>query len=125
MTDFEMLSMFPGLMLAGHETTTNLLSTGLPHLLHTGQYEAAQANDESRARAIEELLRYESAIMGMRRRVTAPTLLAGTALHPGNEIFLAYASGSRDEKHFSHPDKLDIDRPIRDQHLGFSMGIHA
>jgi cytochrome P450/ferredoxin-NADP reductase len=125
MTDFEMLSMFPGLILAGHETTTNLLSTGLSHLLHTGQYEAAQTNDESRAQAIEELLRYESAIMGMRRRVTAPTLLAGTALHPGDEVFLAYASGSRDEKHFSHPDELDIDRPIRDQHLGFGLGIHA
>lgn len=125
MTDFEMLSMFPGLILAGHETTTNLLCTGLSHLLHSGQYDAAQTDDESRARAIEELLRYESAIMGMRRRVTASAVLAGTELHPGDEIFLAYASGSRDEKHFSQSDKLDINRPIRDQHLGFGRGIHA
>lgn len=125
MSDFEMLSMFPGLILAGHETTTNLLSTGLAHLLHTGQYEAAQESDESRARAIEELLRYESAITGMRRRVTAPTVLSGTELRSGDELFLAYASGSRDERHFSHSDQLHIDRPIREQHLGFGRGIHA
>ena len=94
MTDFEMLSMFPGLILAGHKITTNLLSTGLSHLLQTGQYEAAQENDESRARAIEELLRYESAITGMRRKVLSPTQLGGTDLKPGDEVFLAYASGA-------------------------------
>ncbi len=125
MTDFEMLSMFPGLILAGHETTTNLLSTGLSHLLHTGQYEAAQQNDETRARAIEELLRYESAITGMRRKVLTPTQLGGTDLKPGDEVFLAYASGSRDETHFDNSGELDINRPIKDGHLGFGRGIHA
>ena len=125
MTDFEMLSMFPGLILAGHETTTNLLSTGLSHLLHTGQYEAAQQSDEARARAIEELLRYESAITGMRRKVLTPTQLSGTDLKPGDEVFLAYASGSRDETHFDNSGQLDINRPIKDGHLGFGRGIHA
>lgn len=125
MTDFEMLSMFPGLILAGHETTTNLLCTGLSHLLHTGQYEAAQENDITRGRAIEECVRYESAIMGMRRLVTADTLIGQTQLKKGDELFLAYASGSRDEKYFSHADQFDFNRPIQKLHLGFGKGIHA
>ena len=125
MTDFEMLSMFPGVILAGHETTTNLLCTGLSHLLHTGQYEAAQENDITRGRAIEECVRYESAIMGMRRLVTDDTMIGQTQLKKGDELFLAYASGSRDEKYFSHADQFDFNRPIQKLHLGFGKGIHA
>jgi cytochrome P450/ferredoxin-NADP reductase len=126
MSDFEMLQMFPGLMLAGHETTSNLLCTGLSHLLSTdGAYEAAQHDDASRARAIEELLRYESAITGMPRRVTRDTMLGGTRLRGGDEVFLAYASGSRDGAHFDAPDDLRIDRRFELPHLGFGQGVHA
>jgi cytochrome P450/ferredoxin-NADP reductase len=126
MTDFEMLQMFPGLMLAGHETTSNLLCTGLSHLLSAeGAYEATQHDDASRARAIEELLRYESAITGMPRRVTRDTVLGGTALRAGDEVFLAYASASRDGAHFDAPDDLRIDRRFELPHLGFGQGVHA
>ena len=126
MTDFEMLQMFPGLMLAGHETTSNLLCMGLSHLLSTtGAYEAAQHDDASRARAIEELLRFESAITGMPRRLTRDTVLGGTQLRAGDEVFLAHASGSRDGAHFDAPDDLRIDRRFELPHLGFGQGVHA
>ena len=125
MTDFEMLSMFPGLMLAGHETTTNFLCTSLSHLLHSGQYNEAQEGDTSRARALEELLRFESAITGMRRRVKFPVRIGSHTFKPGDELFLAYSSGSRDEQHFSNADMLDIKRQPKEQHLGFGRGIHA
>lgn len=96
MTGFEMLKMFPGLMLAGHETTSNLLCTGLSHLLSAdGAYEAAQHDDASRARAIEELLLYESAITGMPRRVTRDTVLGGSRLRADDEVFLARAGFCR------------------------------
>ncbi|MGC0239643.1 cytochrome P450 [Arthrobacter sp. SD76] len=78
MTDFEMLSMFPGLMLAGHETSSNLICMTLSHLLaDPARYSAAQKDDDSRAEALEEILRYESAITGMKRLVTKDTELGG------------------------------------------------
>ncbi|WP_202961467.1 cytochrome P450 [Amycolatopsis sp. ATCC 39116] len=126
MTDFEMLSLFPGLMLAGHETSSNLLCTGLAHLLsRDGAYEAAQHDDASRARALEELLRYESAITGMPRVVTRDTELGGTRLRAGDEVFLAYASGSRDGSVFDNPDGVLLDRGFERPHLGFGQGVHA
>ncbi|MGW5639103.1 cytochrome P450 [Streptomyces sp. NPDC003832] len=126
MTDFEMLSLFPGLMLAGHETSSNLICTGTAHLLsRPGAWEAAQHDDASRGRALEELFRYESAITGMPRLVTEDTVLGGTPLRAGDEVFLAYASASRDAAYFDAPDALRPDRRFEQPHLGFGRGIHA
>src|SRR4051794_37458581 len=126
MTDFEMLSLFPGLMLAGHETTSNLICTGLSHLLaDPARYAAAQRDDSSRAAALEELFRFESAITGMKRLVTRDTELGGVPLQAGEEVFLAYASGSRDAGGFAAPDDLDLDRSWAVPHLGFGQGVHA
>jgi cytochrome P450/ferredoxin-NADP reductase len=126
MTDFEMLSLFPGLMLAGHETTSNLICTGVANLLSRhGAYEAAQYDDASRARALEELLRFESAITGMARRVTKDIRLGGTQLRAGDEVFLAYQAASRDPDVFDSPDELRLDRRFEQPHLGFGQGVHA
>jgi cytochrome P450/ferredoxin-NADP reductase len=126
MTDFEMLSMFPGLMLAGHETSSNLICMGLSHLLaDPDRYRDAQRNDDTRAQALEELFRYESAITGMKRLVTADTTLGGHELKAGETVFLAYASGSRDATKFGHPDSIDFGRSWAIPHLGFGQGIHA
>jgi cytochrome P450/ferredoxin-NADP reductase len=126
MTDFEMLSLFPGLMLAGHETTSNLICTGLSHLLaDPARYAAAQRDDTSRAAALEELFRYESAITGMKRLVARDTELGGVELRAGEEVFLAYAAGSRDAARFAHPDDVDVDRSWAVPHLGFGQGVHA
>src|SRR5215213_10156637 len=126
MTDFEMLSLFPGLMLAGHETSSNLICTGLSHLLaDPARYAAAQRDDTSRAAALEELFRYESAITGMKRLVTRDTELGGAPLQAGEEVFLAYASGSRDASRFAASDDLDLDRSWAVPHLGFGQGVHA
>jgi cytochrome P450 len=126
MTDFEMLSLFPGLMLAGHETSSNLICMGLSHLLaDPARYAAAQRDDDSRAAALEELFRYESAITGMKRLVTRDTTLAGVPLRAGEHVLLAYASGSRDASRFARPDQLDADRGWAVPHLGFGQGVHA
>src|SRR3954451_7338681 len=126
MTDFEMLSLFPGLLLAGHETSSNLICTGLAHLLaDPDRYAAAQRDDASRAAALEELFRFESAITGMKRLVTRDTTLGGVPLRAGEQVFLAYASGSRDASRFAHPDDVDLDRSWAVPHLGFGQGMHA
>ena len=126
LTDFEMLSLFPGLMLAGHETSSNVICTGLANLLgREGAYEAAQHDEASRARALEELLRFESAITGMPRRVVRDTVLGGTPLRAGDEVFLAYQGASRDPGVFDAPDDLRLDRRFERPHLGFGQGVHA
>ncbi|KAF5229238.1 hypothetical protein FAUST_10524 [Fusarium austroamericanum] len=126
MTDFEHLSMIPGLLLAGHETTTNVLTMGLAHILHNGLWEQISQNDETRKAAIEELLRFESAITGMPRQVTSDGVqLCGMKLNAGDRLFVAYNSGSRDESKFENPNKLDMSRQSKTQHLGFGRGVHA
>ncbi|KAL3447723.1 cytochrome P450 [Aspergillus insuetus] len=125
MTDFEHLAMIPGLLLAGHETTTSVLTMGLSHLLHHGLWEKATVDEASIAASIEELLRYESAITGMPRLVREKTTLGNLTLSQGDRVFLAYNSGSRDENVFECPGRLQLGRKFSKQHLGFGRGIHA
>ncbi|KAL3483760.1 cytochrome P450 [Aspergillus germanicus] len=125
MTDFEHLAMIPGLLLAGHETTTSVLTMGLSHLLHHGLWRQATADEASIASSIEELLRYESAITGMPRVVKETTTLGDCTLNAGDRVFLAYNSGSRDNAVFECPGQLQLDRKFSKQHLGFGRGIHA
>lgn len=121
-----MLSLFPGLMLAGHETSSNLICTVMSHLLEDpDRYAAAQQDDTTRAEALEEFFRFESAITGMKRLVTEDTELGGVRLKAGEQVFLAYASGSRDAAKFSQPDDIDFERNWAVPHLGFGQGIHA
>ena len=54
-----------------------------------------------------------------------PTYIGGTLLQPGEILFLAYNSGSRDPGYFADPNKLDVHRRMTSQHLGFGRGIHA
>ncbi|UZP32318.1 hypothetical protein NXS19_000134 [Fusarium pseudograminearum] len=118
--------MIPGLLLAGHETTTNVLTMGLAHILHNGLWEQISQSDETRKAAIEELLRFESAITGMPRQVTSDGIqLCGMKLNAGDRLFVAYNSGSRDETKFENPNKLDMSRQSKTQHLGFGRGVHA
>ncbi|MGO4301227.1 cytochrome P450/oxidoreductase [Leifsonia sp. RAF41] len=126
MTDFEMLSMFPGLMLAGHETSSNLICVALSHFLADPDlYARVQHDDASRTRALEEIFRFESAITGMKRLVTRDTQLGGMPLQAGDEVFLAYAAGSRDPSRFTHPERIDVERTGESPHLGFGQGVHA
>lgn len=125
MTDMEHLAMIPGLLLAGHETTTNVLSMGTARLLHLGLWDEACENENIRRKAIEELLRYESAIVGMRRELTQDYDINGVRLKKGDQIFAAYISGSRDQLRFQDPDIFDMHRQSKTQHLGFGRGVHA
>ena len=84
-----------------------------------------QRDDASRAQALEEIFRFESAITGMKRLVTRDTQLGGVPLREGEEVFLAYAAGSRDPSRFAHPERIDVERTWESPHLGFGQGVHA
>ncbi|QLJ03693.1 cytochrome P450 [Streptomyces sp. NEAU-sy36] len=112
------------LLIAGHETTVNLITNGVLTLLrHPEELDRLRRTPGLLPRAIEELLRYEPPVH-MRERIPLVDLaVAGTTLPQGSSVFLALASGNRDPRRFADPDRFDPTRPDN-QHLGFGTGIH-
>jgi cytochrome P450 len=74
--------------------------------------------------AINEIVRYESAVRAFGRRVASDTEIGGTELNIGSQVLVIYASANRDEREWDHPDRFDITRDAG-RHLGFGKGAHA
>ncbi|MFF7979683.1 cytochrome P450 [Streptomyces sp. NPDC007901] len=113
------------LLIAGHETTVNLITNGsLTLLRHPEQLDRLRREPELLPRAVEELLRYEPPVH-MRGRVPHADIdVAGTEIPQHASVILALASGNRDPLRFDEPDRFDPTRPDN-QHLGFGSGIHV
>ncbi|MEU8470598.1 cytochrome P450 [Streptomyces sp. NPDC029006] len=113
------------LLIAGHETTVNLITNGALTLLRQPeQLDRLRREPELLPRAVEELLRYEPPVH-MRERIPHADLdVAGTPVPRGASVILALASGNRDPQQFRDPDRFDPARPDN-QHLGFGSGIHS
>ncbi|MFJ5116775.1 cytochrome P450 [Kitasatospora sp. NPDC088548] len=112
------------LLIAGHETTVNLITNGVLTLLRRPEHlDQLRREPDLLPRAVEELLRYEPPVH-MRERVPLADIdVAGTTIPEGTSVVLALASGNRDPKRFHEPDRFDPARPDN-QHLGFGSGIH-
>ncbi|MFF3729189.1 cytochrome P450 [Streptomyces sp. NPDC002476] len=112
------------LLIAGHETTVNLITNGVLTLLRRPEHLDHLRRDPGLLpRAVEELLRYEPPVH-MRERIPHSDIdVAGTTIPKGASVVLALASGSRDPMRFHEPDRFDPTRPDN-QHLGFGSGIH-
>ncbi|MET8642320.1 cytochrome P450 [Streptomyces sp. NPDC004074] len=112
------------LLIAGHETTVNLITNGVLTLLrHPDQLDRLRREPGLLPNAIEELLRYEPPVH-MRERIPLSDVdVAGTTLPKGTSVVLALASGSRDPKRFDQPDRFDPARPDN-EHFGFGSGVH-
>jgi cytochrome P450 len=113
------------LLIAGHETTVNLITNGMLTLLrHPVALERLRREPNLVIRLVEELLRYEPPVQILPNRVAlADITIAGTTIQKGSPVILLLASGNRDPARFHDPDKFDPDR--RDNmHLGFGSGIH-
>ncbi|MFT3770403.1 MAG: cytochrome P450 [Minicystis sp.] len=114
-----------GLLLAGHETTTNLIANTLLHLLRAPAILDEVRRDASLIpAAIEETLRFDPPIQGMIRTVRAPATVGGVELPEGARMFLSYAAANRDEAEFTEPDRWNPRRAASERHLGFGHGIH-
>ncbi|MEU6323304.1 cytochrome P450 [Streptomyces sp. NPDC047009] len=112
------------LLIAGHETTVNLITNGVLTLLrHRDQLERLTREPGLLPRAVEELLRYEPPVHMRERCPLADVNVAGVAVPKGTSVVLALASGNRDPKRFHDPDRFDPTRPDN-EHLGFGSGIH-
>lgn len=112
------------LLIAGHETTVNLITNGsLTLLRHPEQLDRLRRDPDLLPRAVEELLRYEPPVH-MRERVPHADIdVAGTEIPQHASVILALASGNRDPMRFHEPDRFDPAR-LDNQHLGFGSGIH-
>ncbi|AWN36281.1 cytochrome P450 [Methylobacterium radiodurans] len=124
MNDYDLIATAVLLLVAGHETTVNLITNGVLTLLRfPEQLERLRREPEIAPRLIEELLRYEPPVQYRTRLALADIPIAGTTIPEGAPVVLLIASGNRDPARFTDPDRFDPDR--RDnRHLGFGGGLH-
>lgn len=125
LTDDELLGMAFLILVAGHETTVNLISSTVHALLaHPDQFALLRADPDLTAAAVEESLRYNSPVHATAFRFAAEALdLAGTRVPAGDQVLISLAAASRDPHHFPEPDRFDIRRE-GPAHLGFGHGLH-
>lgn len=124
LTTDEVMSFAVLLLIAGNETTTNLIGSAMKALLHNPDALARVQADPSRIPAmLEETLRYESPIQGVPRLVMQDVEIAGTAIRKDSRVMVLMASANRDERRFPDPNRFDIDRNAKD-HVAFGHGIH-
>jgi cytochrome P450 len=113
-------SFFILLVAAGNETTRNAISHGMKALTDNPEQRAIWQQDfEGVSKtAIEEIVRWASPVIFMRRTTTRPCKLRGQALDEGEKLVLFYASGNRDEDVFEDPFRFDV-RRTPNEHVGF------
>jgi hypothetical protein len=113
------------LLVAGHETTVNLITNGMLTLLrHADVLQRLRRGPDLVIGLVEELLRYEPPVHTLPNRwALADIAIAGTTIPRGSHLILLLASGNRDPARFRHPERFDPDRQDN-QHLGFGSGIH-
>ena len=116
-----------GLLIAGHETTANMIGIGVLALLENpGQAAALRDTDDPKfiANAVEELMRYLSIIQNGQRRIAVEDIeIAGETIRAGEGIILDLAPANWDARVYPEPDKLNLSRDASGQ-LGFGYGRH-
>jgi len=124
LTEDELLATSVLLFFAGHETTVNLIGSGMRQLLlHPEQLAKLRADPSLIQSAVEELLRFDGPVQRTGRTVSADVELGGVTLHRGDRVVGFVAAANRDPAQFPEPDRLDITRSDN-QHLAFGAGIH-
>ncbi|OWV01448.1 cytochrome [Micromonospora wenchangensis] len=112
------------LLVAGHETTANMITMSVIALLdNPAQLARLRADWRLLPGAVDELLRFLSVADEIQRVVAEPIEIAGRTLQPGDAVYLPASAANRDPAVFPDPDALDVTRRAR-QHLGFGYGIH-
>jgi cytochrome P450 len=122
----EVATVLFGLLLAGHETTTNLLSNGVRRFLEhrDSAWEALCADPTRIPNAVEEVLRFDPSVVIWRRRTKVPVVLHGVEVPADANLLLLIGSANRDEEVFPAGETFDISRANARDHLAFGMGNH-
>lgn len=130
LTETELLTTCVTTLVAGHETTVNLVGSGLLALMRNpDQFELLREHPEYVPSAVEELLRYEPPVQMTTRSAKETITVAGHEFAPGDGVVVLINAANRDPDAFTDPEQLDVTRyhdrtapPPR--HLAFSLGIH-
>ncbi|GAA1670121.1 cytochrome P450 [Kribbella yunnanensis] len=124
-TPYELHTTARLLLIAGFETTVNLIGNGVATLLeHPAQWELLRTEPERAGAAVEEVLRYAPPVQNTSRFAHEPVSIAGVDLPADSWIMLLLGAANRDPEIFSDPAVFDITRPRQAEHLAFSSGIH-
>ncbi|BCJ36696.1 cytochrome P450 [Actinocatenispora thailandica] len=121
----ELVSLAALLLIAGHETTANMISLGILALLeHPDEAVALRADPSRTPLAVEEMLRYFTIVDSVTSRVTTEAVEIGERrIGPGEGVVALGLSANHDPASFEHPDELDLDRGAR-HHVAFGFGPH-
>ena len=120
----ELLSFVALLLIAGNETTTNLIGNGMKALLaHPDQLERAMSNPQLIPSLVDEVLRYDSPIQALPRSNSTAVELPSGKLPENSTVLVFYAAANHDEEQFENAENFDIAR-AEQEHLAFSHGIH-
>lgn len=119
------ISMVSLLYLAGHETTTNQITLGIVTLLRNpDQLAKLKAQPESVARAVDEMLRFNSIVQYNSARVaTADVEIGGHTVKKGEGVYALITAANHDPDVYSYPDCFNVERDASN-HMAFSFGIH-
>jgi cytochrome P450 len=124
LTRDELLAFTIVLLVAGHETTINLIDNGMLALLDAPKQRELLLSDLALIPdAVEEFLRFDSPVQGLIRVATSEATVGDTRIQPGEVLLVMIGAANRDPARFPDPDRLDIRRPDN-RHLSFGLGIH-
>lgn len=124
LTEAELLVTCTLLLVAGHETTVNLIGNGTLALLrHPEALARFRADPSIAADVVEELLRYDSPVQLVGRTALTDAEIAGVSIARGDHVLGLVGAANRDPAVFTDPDRLDLDRTAI-RHLSFGNGIH-
>jgi cytochrome P450 len=124
LSEEELLATCILLLIAGHETTVNLVANGTLALLrHPAEFRRLRENPGLIASAVEELLRYDGPVQRTARVCGEDVVLAGRRIAAGDMVLPFLGAADRDPAQFPDPDRLDITR-ADNRHLAFGWGIH-
>jgi cytochrome P450 len=124
MEEWEILGFCILLLIAGNETTTNLIGNIFNLLSEWPDLWQQLRNDRSLAETvIEETLRYESPVQRLSRATTRDVEVSGVLIPKGDLVTIFFGAANRDPAEFNNPDEFRLDRDLRN-HLAFGMGIH-
>ena len=124
--DAELNMFFVTLIVAGNETTRNLINHAMLAVIdNPGEAERLRADESLWPTAVEEMLRYGTSIHNFRRTATKDTELRGTSIKAGDKVVMYYAAANRDEEVFADPHTFDVGRTAN-EHVTFGgRGDHV
>lgn len=126
LSEYDFKNMFHVLVFAGNETTRTAISNGIRAFMdNPDQLELLHRDPSLVEQAVEEIIRYATPVLHMRRTATCDTELSGVPIKEDDKVVIWYASANFDEREFDDPLKFDITRPIKPPQVSFgAKGPH-